>query len=270
MASKGTVCAGCFNIVDSRRHLKCSTCDSVYDLICLNVTKKRFNSFYGVSSDKKREWTCPKCSNKRPKGYNLNTPIRMDKETSDQMNNESLATNNVTQRSKSRSTNQINMSEGVDLINTIRNEIRTTIRDELAPIKKQLGDLRDSVEYMSKQYDDLIKTNDAIINDYQNLKTECQQIRSTASAMAVQLDTIEQYLRKNNLEIQVLLVPIRLCMCLSFSSPSNKALHAAARAKAKELSYKFVWVRDGRIFMRKSETSDFTHVRNGEVLEKLK
>ncbi|KAG6439058.1 hypothetical protein O3G_MSEX000449, partial [Manduca sexta] len=38
-------------------------------------------------------------------------------------------------------------------------------------------------------------------------------------------------------------------------SPSNKALHAAARIKAKEMSYKFTWVRNGHIYVRKNESS---------------
>lgn len=52
-------------------------------------------------------------------------------------------------------------------------------------------------------------------------------------------------------------------------SPANKALHAATRIKAKEKNYKFVWVRNGRIFMRKDETSPFVHVKNELVLNKL-
>lgn len=52
-------------------------------------------------------------------------------------------------------------------------------------------------------------------------------------------------------------------------TPEYKALHAAARQKAKELKYQFVWVRDGRIFMRKSEQSAFVHVKNLDILNKL-
>lgn len=52
-------------------------------------------------------------------------------------------------------------------------------------------------------------------------------------------------------------------------SPENKNLHAAARIRAKELKYKFIWVRGGRIYMRKNETADKIYVRNLDMLNKL-
>lgn len=52
-------------------------------------------------------------------------------------------------------------------------------------------------------------------------------------------------------------------------SPENKSLHAAARLRAKELNYKFVWVRGGRIFMRKSESSEPIYVRDTDILKKI-
>lgn len=52
-------------------------------------------------------------------------------------------------------------------------------------------------------------------------------------------------------------------------SPANKSLHAAARIKAKECDYKFVWVRGGKIFVRKNETSDYIIIRDLASLDKL-
>ncbi|CAG9785641.1 unnamed protein product [Diatraea saccharalis] len=52
-------------------------------------------------------------------------------------------------------------------------------------------------------------------------------------------------------------------------SPENKQLHAAARLRTKELNYKFVWVRGGRIYVRKSESTEAIYIRNMESLKKL-
>lgn len=52
-------------------------------------------------------------------------------------------------------------------------------------------------------------------------------------------------------------------------SSKNKSLHAAARMKAKELSYQYVWVRNGRIYMRKTDGSDYVYVKDTETLERI-
>lgn len=52
-------------------------------------------------------------------------------------------------------------------------------------------------------------------------------------------------------------------------SPSNKALHAATRIKAKEKGYKYVWIRSGRVFVRKNETAEYIIIKNTESLNKI-
>lgn len=42
---------------------------------------------------------------------------------------------------------------------------------------------------------------------------------------------------------------------------ANKNLHAMARKKAKESGFKFVWIRDGRIFARKNEQSHAIYIK---------
>ncbi|CAB3261565.1 unnamed protein product [Arctia plantaginis] len=53
-------------------------------------------------------------------------------------------------------------------------------------------------------------------------------------------------------------------------TPSNKHLHAAARKKAKELSYKFVWVRNGRVYVRKDENHQAISIRSEDSLNLIK
>lgn len=52
-------------------------------------------------------------------------------------------------------------------------------------------------------------------------------------------------------------------------TPEAKSLHAAARLKAKQLNYKLVWVRDCKVFLRKTETSSFIYVKDSATLDKL-
>ncbi|PZC78000.1 hypothetical protein B5X24_HaOG202672 [Helicoverpa armigera] len=52
-------------------------------------------------------------------------------------------------------------------------------------------------------------------------------------------------------------------------SPANKMLHAATRQKAKDKGYKFVWVRNSRIFVRKTTEDEHILIKNLDSLTKL-
>ncbi|KAJ8716729.1 hypothetical protein PYW07_003356 [Mythimna separata] len=52
-------------------------------------------------------------------------------------------------------------------------------------------------------------------------------------------------------------------------SPTNKALHAATRIKAKEMNYKYVWVRNSKIFTRKTDGAEYILIKNMSSLSKM-
>jgi hypothetical protein len=114
-------CAGCRSAVQGSQYLQCSLCSDRYDLICANVSEKRFLNT--MTRDHKSLWKCQACKSKAPKGDNTNTPVRATKDSPD----------NVTLRQR-KPTSSIHLSESVrdecDLFPTL-DQIRAVIREEL-------------------------------------------------------------------------------------------------------------------------------------------
>lgn len=56
----------------------------------------------------------------------------------------------------------------------------------------------------------------------------------------------------------------------NYLTQSNKNLFYKTRIFAKEHSYKFVWFKNNKIFMKKSENSNVIYIDDGNILDKLK
>lgn len=52
-------------------------------------------------------------------------------------------------------------------------------------------------------------------------------------------------------------------------SPECKQLHAAARKAAREKGYKYVWLKFGRVYLRKDDNSSCLHVKDHDFLDRL-
>ncbi|XP_039764264.1 uncharacterized protein LOC120636767 [Pararge aegeria] len=53
-------------------------------------------------------------------------------------------------------------------------------------------------------------------------------------------------------------------------SPANRSLHAMARSYKKEKGYKYLWVRHGRVMMRKNDSSPAIWIKNSDFLMQIK
>lgn len=65
-------CAGCKQVVPKRRNLTCCRCKYKYDLICANVSEKRF--YNTMTPEYKLNWICDGCRCKLPKTNNVDVP----------------------------------------------------------------------------------------------------------------------------------------------------------------------------------------------------
>lgn len=72
-ATKKT-CAGCLSYIEQRQYMTCCNCNNSYDLICANVSEKRYLNT--MTPEHKAAWKCVTCISRIPKKGNTQTPLR--------------------------------------------------------------------------------------------------------------------------------------------------------------------------------------------------
>lgn len=101
------------------------------------------------------------------------------------------------------------------------------------------------------------------------VKFNTPRLRDEFLAAAIQFNRSHPQDRLNTSHLGATTDKVQPIYVVEHLSADNKSLHAAARARAKELGFKFVWVRNGRIFMKKSEDSDRIFIDSAEKLKDL-
>lgn len=104
----------------------------------------------------------------------------------------------------------------------------------------------------------------AIVAKLRNPRTRDQVLAAVAK---FNKKKSQEKLSTNHLDIAGTRSPVFVTEHLT---PGNKYLHAAARIKAKEMSYKFVWIRNGRIYVRRDETHQAISIRSVESLNLIR
>lgn len=327
----------------------CSICKKAYHYKCLFASEKKDSI-----TESEQPWKCPLCKTKKPRGIaSDSTPVK----SKDGCSSKSINDANVTKRSTKRAATSSPPSECfsapvcaddvrkiveevidsrfTDLLGELKATMSHLLNIELRPMREEIKDIKNSLTFLSDQYEDLMKDQKNTVTKVKSLEDDSQALHTSMKNLTSRFEEMEQRARSNNVEIQCIpesnnenLVKIvnqlstvvgcdipensivgctrtakynrssprprtivvqfatqntrdrLLAACSKFNkinhnnklntthlqignsslpiyvsehlSPANKALHAAARIKAKEVNYKYVWVRNGKIYMRKN------------------
>lgn len=350
--SSSNKCGGCKNIIRSKEFLICSTCKTKFDLLCINLSDRRFNR---MNKETKRNWQCPECSNKLPKEGNTITPVRAIRSDSPTNSLDTSVSSICDAVGMTKSNSQQQTASHIDSNITLQ-DIRRLFKEEVSEIVRnqvtqELEAIKCSLDFFNEKYEELRNKLDNKIDIITKLESDNQALRTTLRDVLSRLSITEQQMRENNLEINGIpenrsenlknvflqlantincpindnevihisriakvakdndrprTVIVKLHSQLSRDSIlaavstfnknknipdklnshhlgiggtrkavfvaehltlENKRIHAATRIKCKELNYKFVWVRNGRIFARKDESHSALFIRNLDSLK---
>ncbi|XP_045459871.1 uncharacterized protein LOC123670420 [Melitaea cinxia] len=101
------------------------------------------------------------------------------------------------------------------------------------------------------------------------VKLSSQKIRDTVLAACTKYNKANPRDRLHAAHLGISCENIVPIFITEHLSPVNKSLHAATRKKAKDLDYKYVWFRNGHIFLRKTEFSERILINNMDKLKNL-
>ncbi|CAH0397255.1 unnamed protein product [Chilo suppressalis] len=205
-------CSGCSRELITPEKLECAKCDLVYHYYeCVNLGKKRFLE---LSKQQKTSWICPACQSKPPRGDNSDTPVR-GLPTSGEENSDK---SNVTIRRVIPSASTVSaLPSTVFTLESIRHLIQEASDDLLAKLEKRLtvlmetktkeifeeiSGLKNSLNYMSQEQDDLKKELKIRCEEIKELSRENMQMRVKLTDFNSRINVMEQYSRTSNVEIQ--------------------------------------------------------------------
>lgn len=360
-----TRCAACKEKIDNLEYLNCRRCAQKYHSLCLNIDR---DEFVLLSEDYKSTWCCPSCQCKQKKGDNANISVRPSKLTGSPdysfvntrrkvQKPESSATARSSPVSftdeNTRNLRDIVREEMRHVFEECLNDFNTTLIPRFNDLSVQMSDFKESLNFMSGQFDKISSELTAVNAEVKSLRKENENLRFDLNSLSTRMSQLDQISRAANIEIQCVpeyksenvvnivkqigvVTNLKIndneifycsriaklnassvrprCILVKFNTPrtrdsflaavvkynkehsddklntshlgialdrkqpiyvaenltpENKSLHAAARIRAKELKYKFIWIRGGRIYVRKTESSDTVYIKNLEVIKSL-
>ncbi|CAG4949239.1 unnamed protein product [Colias eurytheme] len=164
-------CSGCMKVIKSREGLQCFACKEWYDLLCANISDKRYKL---MTLETRNLWKCPVCISKLPKKDNSNTPARSTRDLSPTTVTQLNVINSPilpSEAQRSETQNEyvdtlLKDITGGKLRDIIRQEIDQAFRDSIkniinehfGKINELISTFQDSLTFFNERYEEMKTT----------------------------------------------------------------------------------------------------------------
>ncbi|XP_013147952.1 PREDICTED: uncharacterized protein LOC106110614 [Papilio polytes] len=199
------ICSGCKLTLPAKEFMVCSKCKSKYDLMCANLTLKRFTS---MESRQKSSWKCPECCSYIPKSATTNTTSRS--------HSEDIATDHLNIPLRNKPIRDLATSQEdctfvkedklraiiqEEFCSALKNNIKDLIRAELKITNDKIDSFQDAINFINAQYEEMKNSLQEKSTIISALKTENEKLKKDVKELGNRLNIMELHSRDSNIEI---------------------------------------------------------------------
>ncbi|XP_073947382.1 uncharacterized protein [Choristoneura fumiferana] len=192
-------CNGCSHTIDSRRFLKCSLCNNHFDLICANVSEKRF---YNIMSIEHREsWKCKVCrevdNTKSVTTQGSDIAHDIGTRSRSKLNTQSASSPNLAQNTSSAAPAIELLSE----MRLLREEVKAA-RADMLEFRSTISGLSTAVNLCNQRVDDLSERVEAIERQQPaNVLPDASIFEEKIASLMQDINDRDQDLLQNDVEV---------------------------------------------------------------------
>lgn len=191
MAPISIICGRCLQTIQSEDHAKCNGCDRNYHFEC-SISENSYNKLV----KNKKNWKCSLCT-----GATIKTRHNSN-------SNQVQSTLISLPQFEERKPDHLTQNDAEPTLKEVLN-VLSNISSKIGTVDNDVKELKNSVGFMSSQYDNLLKlltTNteevNAIKKEISYLKEQSTEKDSIIKSQNVRIAELEQRSRMDNLEIQ--------------------------------------------------------------------
>ncbi|KPI94036.1 hypothetical protein RR46_13201 [Papilio xuthus] len=198
-----TICNVCKLSLPTKEFMVCCKCKSKFDLMCANVTLKRFTS---METRLKLSWKCPECCGQVPKSGNTSSrsqseDIPTDHSTKTLRNKPIRESPTAHEECNYVTEDKLRTIMQQELANLFKNNIKDLICAELKIINDKIDSFQEAISFINTQYEEIKNILQEKSTMISTLRTENDKLKKDVKDLGNRLNIMELHMRDSNIEI---------------------------------------------------------------------